>query len=134
MQPKQSPGEQEAVLRVGRREFTAASIMALLSGVVITLSGCGGAASSSPTAPSGGTSSSPGDHVATISANHGHVAVVTSAQIMAGNAVQLDIQGQADHSHTVDLSAAEVGQVGGNQRVSKTSSTDQAHNHTVTFN
>jgi hypothetical protein len=67
------------------------------------------------------------------------VATVTSVQINAGNAVTLDIRGSADHPHTVDLTAAEVVQIGGAQRVSKASTTDSSatfgtHQHTVTFN
>jgi hypothetical protein len=69
-----------------------------------------------------------------ISVNHGHVATVTSAQLTAANAVTLNIQGQATHNHTVQLSQAEIGQIAARQRVSKDSSEDQSHQHTVTFN
>ena len=126
------------IRKIDRREFTAASVMALLSGVAITLSGCGGsssnpAAPSNPSSPSNGTSSS-ADRTGAISANHGHTAMVTAAQITAANAVTLSIQGSADHPHSVELSAADVQQIGNNQRVSRTSTSDQAHTHTVTFN
>lgn len=121
---------------MGRREFTAASVMALLSGVAITLTGCGGGGGSSPSSPTApsGTGTSSGDKVATISANHGHVAVLTGAAITAANAVTLNIQGSADHPHSVSLSAAEVQQAGAGQRVSKLSTTEAGHDHTVTFN
>ena len=74
-----------------------------------------------------------------VAANHGHTATVTSVQLMAGNAIQLNIQGTADHPHTVDLTANEVTQIGSGQRVSKQSSNDPSaafgpHAHTVTFN
>jgi len=121
---------------ITRRDFTLQSILALLSGVTIIITDCGGDDSGSPTSPDGGGSS--GDAVGVVSANHGHTAVVTAAQLMAGNAVRLDIQGSADHPHTVDLSADEITQIRNRQRVSKTSSTGQqagqAHSHTVTFN
>lgn len=119
----------ERTIRIGRREFTAAGIMALLSGVAVTVWGCG--SSSSPSSPSPTTSS---DVTGTISANHGHSAVITAAQVTAGNAVTLNIQGTASHNHTVALSAAEISSIAARQQVSKTSSTDNAHNHTVTFN
>jgi len=120
---------------MGRREFTVASVMALLSGVAITVSGCsgGGGSPSSPSAPTGSTGSS-GDKVATISANHGHEAVLTGAMITAANSVTLNIRGSADHPHGVVLSASEVQQAGSGQRVSKVSSTEAGHDHTVTFN
>jgi hypothetical protein len=59
---------------------------------------------------------------------------VTAAQITAANAVSLDIRGSATHPHTVELSAAEVGMIGNRQTVAKTSSSDDGHLHTVTFN
>jgi hypothetical protein len=62
------------------------------------------------------------------------VATVTAAQITAAGAVSLDIRGQADHPHTVSLTAAEVTQIGAGTRVSKNSTTDFSHDHTVTFN
>ncbi len=128
---QQDTGDRE----ISRREFTVESLMALFAGVVITVSttACGGSDDGgNPIAPDGSRSGS-------ISANHNHVATVTAAQITAANTVTLDIRGSSDHPHTVVLSAAEVTQIGNNQRVSKTSSSDPSvqfgtHDHTVTFN
>jgi len=115
-----------------RRAFTVQSLMAMLAGVTITITGCGDG-DDSPTSPS------PEDTTGSVSVNHGHTAVVTSAELMAGNAVSLNIRGTATHPHTVELSTAEVDQIAAGQRVSKTSSTDDSpdagrHNHVVTFN
>lgn len=115
--------------RLDRREFTVKSVLALLSGVVITITGCG---SDTPGSPS--PDPEPGDAVGAISANHGHSAVITSAQLASPTSITLDIQGSASHSHTVALTQVEVGQVANGARVSKLSSSDQSHNHTVTFN
>jgi hypothetical protein len=60
--------------------------------------------------------------------------VITGAQLTAGGALELNIRGSATHAHRVALSAAEIGMVAGNQRVSKESSNDDSHAHTVTFN
>jgi hypothetical protein len=123
-----------------RREFTVASALAALSGVAITITACGGGSSSSPASPSGPSAPPPttgggsGDKVASISANHGHSAVVTAVQLTAAGALSLDIRGQADHPHTVALSADEVRAIAANQRVPKSSTTDDGHSHTVTFN
>ena len=120
-------GERE----LSRREFTVESLMALFAGVTITVTAtaCGG--DDNPTQPDGSRSGS-------ISANHGHAATVTSVQINAGNAVTLTLAG-SDHTHTVDLTGAEVVQIGNGTRVSKTSTSNAsaafgAHDHTVTFN
>ena len=112
-----------------RREFTVEAALAVLAGVTITVSGCGGGSPTSSSPPPG-----PGDEVGSISDNHGHTAVVRAAQLQAGNAISLSIAGTAGHNHVVDLSAAEVAQIANNQRVSKVSSTGDGHTHTVTFN
>ncbi|MBI2841370.1 MAG: hypothetical protein HYX75_23890 [Acidobacteria bacterium] len=109
-----------------RREFTVASIMALLGGITITITGCGG---DGPT-----TSDMPQDETGAISANHGHVAVITIAQLNAGASVRLNIQGTSSHPHTVDVSAVEIVDIRNQIRVSKTSTTEDGHSHTVTFN
>lgn len=57
-----------------------------------------------------------------------------SAQLTAGNAISLDIRGQATHPHTVAITQAEMVQIAGNQRVSKESTNNDGHTHTVTFN
>jgi len=111
-----------------RREFTLAALLAMLSGVSITISGCGG--SSSPSDPTG---QPPSDKTGQISANHGHTVVITSAQLTAGGALVVTLLG-GGHSHTVDLSAMEVVQIRDGQRVAKASSSTDGHTHTVTFN
>lgn len=118
-----------------RREFTILSAMAVLSGVAITISGCGGSSSGSPNAPSNPAPGlNPGDKGGSVSLNHGHTAVITSAQVTAAGALSLDIRGSANHPHTVSLTAAEVASIGAGTRVSKESSTQDAHAHTVSFN
>ena len=123
---------------IGRREFTVESVLALLAGVTITITGCGSSSSSSPTSPSTtsttGITTTPQDVTGTVSANHGHIATVTGAQITAANAVTLHIQGQATHDHTVALTADQIRSIGAGQQVSMISSTDVGHDHTVTFN
>jgi hypothetical protein len=106
----------------------------MLSGVVITVTGCGGGSSGgSPTGPTPG----PGDKQGAISANHGHSVVITAAQKLAGDQVLLTLQGSVgvpEHTHTVQLSAAEVVSIRDGARVSKPSSVQDAHDHIVTFN
>jgi len=123
---------------ISRREFTLAAAMAVLSGVAISVSACGGGSSSaSPSSPSptgSGSASSGGDKVGSISANHGHSAVITSAQLGTAGGITLNIEGSAGHPHTVALTGAELSSIAGNQRVAKESSNDASHTHTVTFN
>jgi hypothetical protein len=124
--------------RINRREFTAASVMTLLAGVSVTIIGCGGGGSPGGPSPNPTPNPTPtpaaGDKSGNVSANHGHTAVVTAAQITAASAVSLDIRGSGDHPHTVSLSAAEVTQIGAGTRVSKTSTVEMAHDHIVIFN
>ena len=126
-----------------RREFTAAGVMALLSGVTVVISGCGGGSSgggygTDPT-PTPTPTPSAGDKTGAISDNHGHVATITAAQITAAGAIVLSIQGTADHTHSVSLTGAEVQQIGTGTKIAKSSSSAVSplignHDHTVTFN
>lgn len=125
--------------KVSRREFTVASALALLSGVMVTVVGC--SSDDSPTSPSVPTPAptptgptAPADVTGSVSANHGHTATITGAQLTSGESVSLDIKGSSNHPHTVELTAGELGQIGAGQTVSKASSTDSSHNHVVTFN
>ena len=118
--------------KLNRREFTVASVMALLGGVTITVSSCGGSDgnSGSPTTPTVDT----GGVTASIGTNHGHSGRITNAQITAGGDVEVDITGTSNHPHTVSLSAAQVMAIGAGTRVTVESSVDAGHSHTVTFN
>lgn len=120
-----------------RRAITVGAALALLGYPTITLSGCGGG-SSSPTGPNPTPNPTPtpgsGGAQGTISANHGHVASISAADLQAGNALSLSIRGSATHDHGVDLTSAEVAQIRGGARVSKTSTSAEAHTHNVTFN
>jgi hypothetical protein len=122
-------------IRLDRREFSLAAALAVLSGVSITVSACGGGYSS-PSTPTPTPTPAPtsGDEIGQISANHGHVAVIKGAQLTSPTDINLDITGTAGHTHHVPLSAAEIGQIAANTRVTKTSTTDSGQNHDVTFN
>src|SRR4051812_30091964 len=102
---------------IGRRQFIGAAAAALFAGIVIQITGCDDGNS---TSDQGGS----GDVSATIGSNHPapHRAVVTKAMLDAGNAVDLDIQGSADHSHTVSLNAAEMADIKAGKMVMKDSS------------
>lgn len=119
---------------LSRREFTLESALAMLAGVVITVSGCDSDSPSSPTPSGGGGGGTSTDVNGDVSANHGHVATITGAQITAAGALSLNIMGNATHPHTVSLSASQVQQIGARQRVMVTSTIDGGHDHTVTFN
>jgi hypothetical protein len=117
-----------------RREFTLAAILAMLSGVTITISGCGG--SSSPSTPTTPTTQPPAtaDKAGAISANHGHTVTITGAQLTAGGEVTLELTVGSGHTHSVSLTSAEVVQIRGNTKVAKESTNNSGHSHTVTFN
>ncbi|HEX9094084.1 MAG TPA: hypothetical protein VF902_08890, partial [Coriobacteriia bacterium] len=94
--------QKEAMLErsIGRRQFTVASAMAILSGVAITITSACGGSSSSPSAPSTPAPTptptpAAADKAGVISDNHGHSAVITGAQLTAGGALSLDIRGTA---------------------------------------
>ena len=122
--------------RIDRRAFNVAWAYALLGGAAITIS-CGGSDSASPAAPSGGNNTTPptsGEKEGSVSNNHGHRAVITAAQLNAGGALDLNIQDTGTHGHMLSLTAAEVVNIRNGQRLSKVTSNEQSHTHTVTFN
>jgi hypothetical protein len=125
---------------IDRREFTLASVLALLSGITILIEEACGGGGSSPSSPSPTPTPAPssepgntGDVVGQISANHGHVAVITGAEMTAGNAVTLDIRGTATHTHSASISADDIATIKGGGKVSKVSTVAESHDHTVTF-
>lgn len=123
--------------RIDRREFAREASLAFLSGITVTVSACaGGGGYSSPTTSSSPPASSgnPSDEVGQISANHGHAAVVQAAWLQAGNAVDLDIRGNATHSHMVSLVADAMRDLKEGKKVQKESTDTEGHTHTVTFN
>lgn len=116
---------------VTRRDFTLESALALLAGVTITITGCGDDDNnSSPTPGPTPVANATG----TVSANHGHEAMITAAQITAGGNLSLDIRGSASHPHTVQVTSTQLQSIGARQQVAIVSSTDNNHSHTVTFN
>ena len=114
---------------IDRRDFTVQTALALLAGVTITISGCGGDDDNSPTAPTATQ-----DVSGTVATNHGHRATITAAQLTAANAITVDIRGDANHPHTVSLTADEVRRIGQRAQVTKDSTNDNGHLHVVTFN
>lgn len=122
---------------LSRREFTLEAALAILAGCVITVSEACGSSSSSTPAPSPAPVAT-ADVNGVIGTNHGHVAVVTAAQINAGGAVTMSIQGTAAHPHTVTLAQADFTALRNRQAINTTSTTDFSsffgnHSHTVTF-
>ena len=110
--------------RIGQRDFTLRSALAVLAGATTTISACD---DGNPVAPSDNGGSATGS----ISGNHGPHGC---AELTARDAVSLNIAGSAGHPHTVELSAAEVGQIADGMQVSKGSSSNDFHTHTVAFN
>src|SRR5215510_8210390 len=101
---------------LSRREFTVESALAILSAATITIS-CG----SDNKTPASPTTTQRADVQGTVSANHGHEATITGAQLTSPTSISLNIQGTATHSHTVELTQAEVSSIASRVQVAKTS-------------
>ena len=115
---------------IGRREFIGAAAAALFAGVVIQITGC----NSKDSSPTG---ASDGDVVGAIADNHPtpHSAIIKKASIDAGGAIDLDIQGAANHTHTVSLTADQMALIKakGMVTVTSTSGGSDPHTHSVMF-
>ena len=123
-----------------RRTFLAnVGTVAAWAAVPIAISACGGDGDSStdpdPNDPDpndpGQTQDVPG--VVTATGGHTHDVKITGAQIDAATSVTLTLT-NGGHTHTVSLTTANVVAIGNGEQVLKTSSNDNAHAHTVTFN
>ena len=125
-------GASEGPIPLTRREFTLDAALAILAGCAITISdGCSSSSSPSP-APTP-VVTPPSNVNGTVSANHGHTAVITGAAITDGLAISLNIQGTATHPHTLSISQADLAALKNRQTVVSNSSTDNGHSHMVTF-
>ncbi|HVQ32215.1 MAG TPA: hypothetical protein VMV21_21625 [Vicinamibacteria bacterium] len=122
--------------RIDRREFAKEASLAFLTGITVSVSACGGGGYSSPSTPTTmpPAPSSSGDEMGQISNNHSHSAVVQAAWLQAGNAVDLDIRGNATHSHMVGLVADAMRDLRDGKKVQKESTSTDGHTHVVTFN
>jgi len=69
-----------------------------------------------------------------VSANHGHAAIITTAEITAGNAVNLTLTSGNSHTHSLALTSGQVASIGAGSQVSTPTGTGGGHTHTVTFN
>jgi hypothetical protein len=112
--------------RLSRRAFTVESALAILATATITITGCdGGDLGPSPPA---------GAREGVISDNHGHRAIVESAQLNSNSTITIDLRHRATHNHELTLTPLELASISENGRIVKISSTAEGHNHTVTFN
>ena len=112
---------------LSRRAFTVESVLAILATATITMTGCDGEVDLGPSPPAGAREG-------VVSANHGHRAIVESAQLNSNSSITIDMRFQATHNHTLMLTPLELASISENGRVVKTSSTDDGHSHSVTFN
>jgi hypothetical protein len=130
--------------RIERRDFTREASLAFLAGVVVVISDCGGGGGggstsdgygNNPAAANPPPTSADGSKTGDISANHGHVAVITAAEVQAGGVLaNMSIKGSAGHDHTISLPAQAMQDIKDGKKVSTDSTSTQGHQHTVTFN
>jgi hypothetical protein len=74
------------------------------------------------------------DAVGFVSDNHQHDALITGAELEAGEAVVLHLQGHSQHDHFLPLTADDVAAIRQGLKLVRTSTNDWGHKHTVTFN
>jgi hypothetical protein len=121
-----------------RRRISVLSALTLLGGATLTISGCGGGGDGGPAAPSASSpapaSCPTGSRCGLVSRDPLHSAEITAAQLSAGGALTLNIQGNQTHGHVISLSADEVVAIRDGRQVRKDSSTELNHSHSVIFN
>lgn len=95
---------------------------------VLAAAGCGGGGGDDPPPATGGGTSA---CTSTISDNHGHVLVITAADLNSTTDRSFDIRGAADHAHTVSFTAAQLAQLKAGTAVTVSSSPAFGHDHSV---
>jgi hypothetical protein len=105
---------------ITRRDFLAGSVVTL-----VFVPACGNNGTMMGNDASSGPSCS-----SQISANHGHVLTVPSAHLTGGMDHTYNIQGSADHTHDVTLTAADFTMLAAGNTVSVTSTSSAGHTHT----
>lgn len=115
-----------------RKEFLGTLFGA--AGVAALIGACGGDDGGSADASSSRNCATNGTSV-DIGSNHGHVLVVTSADVTAGVDKTYDITGSSDHSHMVTITAANFQrlQSNANGSVMVTSTSGGSHTHSITI-
>jgi hypothetical protein len=120
-------------------------VEAVGSTAALLLGGCGGSDYSSP-APAPAPTPAPvpappppagvlSCGATTISANHGHALQIPATDVDSNVAIVYGIQGAADHTHLVTLSAAQLAQIKAKTAVTVQSTMGgDGHTHSVTVN
>ena len=122
-----------------RRAFVATLTSAAAVGFALHIVGCIQEDPVSSGAPASGENGNcalakaAADRTGTVASNHGHVAVVTTAQQDAGTAFNLSIQGTSPHNHTLALTTQDLADLKAGLALTKTSSSGGGHTHSVTF-
>jgi hypothetical protein len=125
----QGANKRETAMPISRKAFL---IQAASGGWLLATAGCGGGggdysgSSNNPPAPAVGSGCA-----ATISDNHGHVLAIATADLDSTSDKTYDIQGNADHSHNVTFSAAQLAQLKAGSTVSVTTTMTLAHDHRI---
>lgn len=113
--------------KMSRKEFLQFSMVG--AGAALAAA-CGGTSGGAMQTPPAGNCLANGS-TSQIGGNHGHVLVVTKADIAAGVAKTYDIQGSASHTHQVMLTAADMVALQKNMEAQETSTTDAGHSHSI---
>ncbi len=125
--------EKRIEIEMGRRQFLGAAAAALFAGIAVQILGC-----DSSTGTSGEIVAKTGAIAAPSEDNHPvpgqHIATLTQAQVDAGGAMTVHIQGNAGHDHTISLAASDMAAIKAGTTISQMSTSTDGHTHTVTFN
>jgi hypothetical protein len=100
------------------------------STVALLFQGCGGGGGDA-----GAPAPAPGaaECTDTIAANHGHTLVIAKVDLDSATDKVYNIQGAADHNHTVTLTVAQLRTLKAGTSLGVTTSTANAHDHSVTI-
>ena len=115
---------------ISRKQFVETMVS---GGTLLLIAGCGGGGSYGGTpAPAPAPAPANTCNQATISDNHGHVLAIPKADLDSMTDKTYDIQGTADHTHSVTFTVAQLAALKAGMPVGVQSTTTLAHSHLVT--
>ena len=113
---------------ISRKQF----VETILSGgTLLLIGGCGGGGSYGGT-PAPAPAPANACNQASVSDNHGHVLAIPKADLDSMTDKAYDIQGSADHTHSVTFTVAQLAALKAGMAVAVQSTTTLAHSHLVT--
>lgn len=115
------------------KKVSSGLLIAIPAYAVMSCSNSDDGGSNNPPPPSGTKDCLANGTASIIGSNHGHAIQVSVVDINNGVDKQYSIQGGSDHDHNITVTTANFNTLKSNQQIQVTSTSGDAHTHSVTI-